>query len=425
MPHLISWLALPLLILCSSFFSLSEIAYTQITPLRLHTRAEESGKKKHRTALYVAEHFEDTLAAILLGNNLANIAGTSIATMLVVTLWGEGYTWVSSVIMTILVLIFGEITPKMLARRIPETVCSFTAFPLRLITLIFYPFVWVINRFNALLSQLYKNRIPDTPTVTEEELESLIDTAEDESIIDEDTGDLLQSALDWGEVQAFEVMTPRVDMNAIDIDDEYTDMLAVIENSIHSRIPVYEQTPDNIIGILHLNHFYKARIDQERIDIRSLLMPVNYVHKTMELPDALDVMRRNKCHMVVVNDEYGGTDGILTMEDILEQLVGEIWDESDEIEEEFTLLSDEKAIVDGDMRIYDFFDEVEVDDRDYDEDNATVGGWAMDMLDGNPEIGASFSYKNLTLTVEKLDGRRIEELSVTITPEPEDNDQEL
>lgn len=425
MPHLISWLALPLLILCSSFFSLSEIAYTQINPLRLRTRAEESSKKMHRTALYVAEHFEDTLAAILLGNNLANIAGTSIATMLVVTLWGEGYTWVSSTIMTVLVLIFGEITPKMLARRTPERVCSLTSRPLRLLTLLFYPFVWLINKLHALLACLYKNRIPDTPTVTEEELESLIDTAEDESIIDEDTGDLLQSALDWGEVQAFEVMTPRVDMNAIDIDDEYADTLTLIENSIYSRIPVYEQTPDNIIGILHLNHFYKALIDQERVDIRSLLMPVNYVHKTMELPDALDVMRRNKCHMVVVNDEYGGTDGILTMEDILEQLVGEIWDESDEIEEEFTQLSDEKAIVDGDMRIYDFFDEVEVDDRDYDEDNATVGGWAMDMLDGNPEIGASFSYKNLTLTVEKLDGRRIEELSVTIIPEPEDNDQEL
>jgi CBS domain containing-hemolysin-like protein len=313
----------------------------------------------------------------------------------------------------------------MLARRIPETVCSFTALPLRALTILFYPFVWLINKLNALLARLYKNRIPDTPTVTEEELESLIDTAEDESIIDEDTGDLLQSALDWGEVQAFEIMTPRVDMNAIDIDDEYADMLDVIENSIYSRIPVYEQTPDNIIGILHLNHFYKALIDHERVDIRELLMPVNYVHKTMELPDALDVMRRNKCHMVVVNDEYGGTDGILTMEDILEQLVGEIWDESDEIEEEFTQLSDEEAIVDGDMRIYDFFDEVEVDDRDYDEDNATVGGWAMDQLDGNPEIGASFSYKNLTLTVKKLDGRRIEELSVTITPEPEEEDQEL
>lgn len=425
MPHLISYLALPLLILCSTFFSLSEIAYTQITPLRLRTRAEESGKKKHRTALYVAEHFEDTLAAILLGNNLANVVGTSIATVLVVDLWGEGYAWVSTAVMTILVLIFGEITPKMIGRRIPEAACHLTAFPLRLLTLIFYPFVWLINKLNALLANLYKNRIPDTPTVTEEELESLIDTAEDESIIDEDTGDLLQSALDWGEVQAFEIMTPRVDMNAIDIDDEYADMLDVIENSIYSRIPVYEQTPDNIIGILHLNHFYKALIDHERVDIRSLLMPVNYVHKTMELPDALDVMRRNKCHMVVVNDEYGGTDGILTMEDILEQLVGEIWDESDEIEEEFTQLSDEKAIVDGDMRIYDFFDEVEVDDRDYDEDNATVGGWAMDMLDGNPEIGASFSYKNLTLTVKKLDGRRIEELSVTITPEPEEENQEL
>jgi CBS domain containing-hemolysin-like protein len=420
-----SWIALPLLILCSTFFSLSEIAYTQINPLRLRTRADESGKRNHRIALHVAEHFEDTLVAILLGNNLANIIGTSIATMLVVTLWGEGYTWISSVIMTVLVLIFGEITPKQLARRIPETVCSFAAWPLRILTIVFYPFVWLIGKLNLLLSRLYKNRIPETPTVTEEELESLIDTAEDESVIDEDTGELLQSALDWGEVQAFEIMTPRVDMVAIDIDDDYNYICHLIETSTHSRLPVYEQTPDNIIGIPHLNHFYKALIDAERVNVRDLLLPVNYVHKTMALPDALDVMRRHKCHMVVVNDEYGGTDGILTMEDILEQLVGDIWDESDEIEEEFTLLSEEKAIVDGDMRIYDFFDEVEVDDRDYDEDNATVGGWAMDMLDGEPTVGASFSYKNLTLTVEKIDGRRIEELSVIITPEPEEDDQDL
>ena len=421
----LSWIALPLLILCSTFFSLSEIAYTQINPLRLRTRADESGKRKHCVALYVAEHFEDTLVAILLGNNLANIAGTSIATMLVVTLWGEGYTWISSVIMTALVLIFGEVTPKQLAQRMPEAVCSFAAWPLRILTIGFYPFVWLISKLNLLLSRLYKNRIPETPTVTEEELESLIDTAEDESVIDEDTGELLQSALDWGEVQAFEIMTPRVDMIAIDIDDDYNYICHLIETSTHSRLPVYEQTPDNIIGILHLNHFYKALIDAERVNIRDLLLPVNYVHKTMELPDALDVMRRHKCHMVVVNDEYGGTDGILTMEDILEQLVGDIWDESDEIEEEFTLLSEEKAIVDGDMRIYDFFDEVEVDDRDYDEDNATVGGWAMDRLDGEPTVGASFSYKNLTLTVEKIDGRRIEELSVVITPEPEEDDQDL
>lgn len=425
MPNLISWIALPLLILCGTFFSLSEIAYTQISPLRLRTRAEDSGKKTHRLALYIAEHFEDALAAILLGNNLVSAAGTSIATVLVIDLLGENYAWVATASMTVLVLIFGEITPKQLASRIPEAVCTFAAWPLRILTIVFYPFVWLINKLNLLLSRIYKNRIPDTPTVTEEELESLIDTAEDESIIDEDTGELLQSALDWGEVQAYEILTPRVDMIAIDIDDDYEEIRRTIETSTFSRLPVYQDTPDNLIGILRVNHFYRACIDADYVDIRSLLIPVSYVHKTMELPDVLDIMRRDKCHMVVVNDEYGGTAGILTMEDVLEQLVGEIWDESDEIEEEFTFLASDKAVVDGDMRIYDFFDEVEVDDRDYDEDNATVGGWAMDMLDGNPEIGATFTYKNLTLTVEKLDGRRIEELSVVITPEPEDDDEEL
>ncbi len=425
MPNLLSWIALPLLILCGAFFSLSEIAYTQISPLRLRTRAEESGKSTHRMALRVSERFEHTLTAILLGNNLVSAAGTSIATVLVIHLLGQSYAWVATAVMTVLVLILGEITPKQLASRIPESVCTFAAWPLRILTILFYPFVWLIGRLNALLALLYKNRIPDTPTVTEAELESLIDTAEDESIIDEDTGDLLQSALDWGEIQAYEVLTPRVDMVAIDIDDDAPSIRQTIESATYSRLPVYQDTPDNLIGILRVNQYYRACIDADYVDIRTLLSPVTYVHKTMTLPDVLDIMRREQCHLLVVNDEYGGTAGILTMEDVLEQLVGDIWDESDEIEEEFTFLAEDKAVVDGDMRIYDFFDEVEVDDRDYDEDNATVGGWAMDMLDGNPVVGASFTYKNLTLTVERVDGRRIEELSVVITPEAQPEEESL
>ncbi len=418
MPEILSWIALPLLVLCSTFFSLSEMAYTQISSLRLRTRAENSHKRRDKVALYVSEHFDKTLTAILLGNNLANIASTSIATLLMLSITkSESYTWISSAIMTVLVLIFGEIAPKLLGRRRPESTCSLTALPLRVLTVVFYPFVWLIEMLNQCLATLYKDRIGDTPTVTEEELESLIETAEDESVIDEDMGELLQSALDWSEVQAYEILTPRVDMLAVDIDDEYRDIEQIVTTAPYSRIPFYRDTPDNLIGILRVNHFYRARLDAEYVDFESLLLPVSYVHKTMLLPDVLDVMRRDKCHMVAVNDEYGGIEGILTMEDVLEQLVGEIWDESDEIEEEFILLSSEKAVVDGDMRIYDFFDEVELSDRDYDDDNATVGGWAMDKLDGNAEVGSAFDYKNLTLTVTKMDGRRIEELSVMIKGE--------
>ena len=406
----------------SAMFSATETAFASVSRVRIAALAEDGDKKACRLNK-VLVNFDRVLTALLILNNIVNIAIATLATLFAAHVFGEGAVEWMTVVTTVVVFLFGESLPKATALMVSESLAYAMAGPMIFLTKAFTPLIFVLNALSRFLIKPIKEE--NTPTVTEEELESLIDTAEDESIIDEDTGDLLQSALDWGEVQAFEIMTPRVDMNAIDIDDDYTDMLDIIENSIYSRIPVYEQTPDNIIGILHLNHFYKALIDHERVDIRELLMPVNYVHKTMELPDALDVMRRNKCHMVVVNDEYGGTDGILTMEDILEQLVGEIWDESDEIEEEFTQLSDEEAIVDGDMRIYDFFDEVEVDDRDYDEDNATVGGWAMDQLDGNPEIGASFSYKNLTLTVKKLDGRRIEELSVTITPEDEEENQEL
>ena len=207
----------------------------------------------------------------------------------------------------------------------------------------------------------------------------------------------------------------RVDMEALDIRDPYEVNVKKCEESIYSRLPVYEDTTDNIIGILHLNHFYKSYIENGKVNFRELLLPVNFVHKTMPLPDVLEKMKENKCHMVVVLDEYGGTMGILTMEDVLEQLVGEIFDESDEIEHEFVCIDDTHFEADGDMRVYDFFDEFDIDideNEDFEGDTATVGGWTLTMLDGEPEENASFKFENLEITVLKTDGYRVERIGV-------------
>jgi CBS domain containing-hemolysin-like protein len=214
-------------------------------------------------------------------------------------------------------------------------------------------------------------------------------------------------------------------MLAVDVEDSFDEVLETANGSIYSRIPVYEDTIDNIIGILHLNHFYKElSTGRKNFDIREILMPVNFVHKTMPLDDVLREMKKRKCHMVIVTDEYGGTMGCLTMEDVLEQLVGDIWDETDEVVEEFVQTGDDTFEADGDMRIEDFFYNLDIDDRDFDDDNITLGGWAIEMLGDYPKVGDSFEYRNLTVTVKKLQNRRVVRLSVKVWPEPELDEEE-
>ena len=244
--------------------------------------------------------------------------------------------------------------------------------------------------------------------------------------MDEEQCDLLQNALDFDEVLAYEIITPRVDMDAIDIRDPYEVNVRKINECIYSRMPVYEDTPDEIIGILHLNKFYKEFVDKERVNIREMLLPVTYVHKTMPLPDVLEKMKEAKTHMVVVLDEYGGTMGILTMEDVLEQLVGEIFDEYDEFEREFVCIDDTHFEADGDMRIYDFFDEfdMDVEDEESMEDTVTLGGWVVSMLDGEINEGDSFVFENLKITVKKADDKRIEKIEVEELPKPEEDEED-
>ena len=420
------FLGIALLILVSAFFSGTEIAFASANPARLKSKRQQKDSLSLSIASKIVEDYENMLGAVLIGNNLANIAASSIATLIVMDLLGEGYAWVATLVMTVLVLIFGEIIPKVLAKQFAEQFCTAVAIPIYVLSLILKPVTLIMTGLIGLLSKLWESSIADPDAVSEDDFENIIDIVEDEGVLDEEQCDLLQNALDFDTVLAYEVITPRVDMDAIDIRDPYETNIRKIEDYIYSRIPVYEDTPDNIIGILHLNHFYKEFVKGERVNIRSLLLPVTYVHKTMPLPDVLEKMKETKSHMVVVLDEYGGTMGILTMEDVLEQLVGEIWDESDEIEREFICIDDTHFEADGDMRIYDFFDEFDIDideDEDFETDSATIGGWTITMLDGEVNEGDSFTFENLRITVKKAEEYRVERIEVEKLPEEEEEEE--
>ncbi len=409
------YIAIILLIFASAFFSATEIAFSSVNVLRLKNLKKEKETLSRILAVKILDDYDNMLSSILIGNNIANMASSSLATVVVIGWWGDAYAWASTVIMTLLVLTFGEIIPKVLAKQFPEVFCCFAALPIYIISLILKPLNFVIMSFVNLVSKIWEKNIDDSEAVSEEDFENIIDIVEDEGVLDEEQCDLLQNALDFDEVLAYEIITHRVDMDAIDIRDPYEVNLRKCEETAYSRLPVYEDTTDNIIGILHLNHLYKNLVEKNKVNIRELLLPVTFVHKTMPVPDVLEKMKENKCHMVVVLDEYGGTMGILTMEDLLEQLVGEIFDESDEIEREFVVIDETHFEADGDMRVYDFFDEFDIDideDEDFEADSATVGGWTQTMLEGEAQAGDSFKWENLEITVLKTDGVRIERIAV-------------
>ena len=427
-----TWLfiiALAVLVLFSAFFSGSEIAYSSANELRLRRLADDKKNRRAIIALHNYMQYDNVLSAILIGNNFVNLAASTISTQLFIQLLyetgvlGENTAAaISTAVMTVVILIFGEIVPKIVAKDNADGFAMRVASPIRVLTIVFYPLIWVVLRFIRLVSKSWANKVTDETSVTEDELYDIIDTVEDEGVIDEQTSDLLQSALDFPDICAYEIITPRVDMVTIDIDDDIEEITETILNSNYSRIPVYEDTIDNIIGVVHLNELLKAMADDNVLDIRKHMLPVCFIHKTTILPQALRELRERKLHLAIVTDEYGGTMGLLTMEDILEQLVGDIWDETDEVEDEFVKIQDDLYECDGDMRIYELLEEFEIDERDFDDDNATVGGWAIECLGGYPAKGESFEFENLTVTVKQIENLRVKRLTIKVNEKPNDED---
>lgn len=404
----------------SAFFSATEMAYSSANRIRLENLAED-GNRAAACAVKILDKFDNALSALLIGNNFVNIALSSLGSVIAITAFGEEYTWLATVIVTISVIIFGETMPKITAKKNANTLSLRTSYLLRALTIIFTPLVWISVGIVRLATAPFRGeKNEDEQDAAVEELQSIIETAEDEDVLDEDRSELLQAALDFNDISAFEVMTARVDMVAVDIEDDWEDILETLKNSPFSRIPVYEGSIDNIIGVLYLNHFFKELVDKRFVNIRALLMEPCYVYKTVKLPAVLSQLKSAKRHLAIVTDEYGGVTGLITMEDVLEQIVGEIWDETDEIEDEVIEREDGVFELDGDMVMSDFLELIGREEESFETDSSTVGGWTLEMFGAFPKAGQSFEHENLSVTVLEMDGLRVEKILVRLIPEEDE-----
>lgn len=414
-------LGILLCIALSAFCSSSEMAYSSCNTIRLENLRDD-GDRRAALAVKIGERFDDALSAILICNNLANIGSSSLASVFVIVLTGsDEKVWIATLVLTLLVIIFGETMPKIISKKNANTIALRNARAIRFLMLVFSPLIWVVvNLIRLLTLGLKENESADSSEEAVEELQSIIETAEDEEVLDEEQKELLQAAIDFSERSVFEVMTARVDVCAIDIDDDWDEILSIIEDAPYSRIPVYENSIDNVIGVLYLNHFLKAMTGSEKVDIREMLMQPCFVYKTMKLPVVLGRLRRAKQHLAIVTDEYGGTLGVVSMEDVLEQIVGEIWDETDIVEQEVVEKAEGEYELDGSMVITDFMELLGLSEDEFEPESETVGGWTLEMFGTFPKEGDSFQYGNMTVTVlEMVDGRRVDKVLVKVNTETE------
>lgn len=420
-----------IMVVLSACFSGTEAAYNSANNMHLRREAEETGSSSAKLAYKISQNFADTLCTILIGNNLVNIAASACATAIFMQLFANINggdviaSAVSTIVLTIIVLICGEIVPKIIAKQHANKICKITAWPIQILTYILYPLVFIVMLLMNLIRKIWGTSAEDEPDITEDELSSIIDTVEKEGVIDEDQSDLLQSSLEFSDTTVEEIMTPRTDLVTIDLDDDFEEISKTIEESPFSRLPVYRDSIDDIIGILHLNLYYKEAVDSKKIDIESMLLDTCYMHKTLKLPAALKMLREKQVHMAIVIDEFGGTLGVVTIEDILEEIVGEIWDESDEIVSEMVEQAPNVYEILGEMSIGDLFYELDFHPKDFECEYSTVGGWAIQSLEAEPHVGDKFTYEFLEIEVTEMeDDILVTKLKVTVGERPTDEDEE-
>ncbi len=419
-----TWLIIGIItcVIFSAFFSSSEMSLSSSNRIRLEN-LEEEGDERAKTARKLIENYDDTLSTILVGNNLVNIAASSMASVLVLMLLGEEYAWASTLVLTLIVIIFGETIPKIVSKKNATRFSLGVAGFVQLLSWIFKPVTWVVVKLVELITLPMKGEEDDEDAAVEE-LHSIIETAEDEDVLDEDSSELVSAAIDFSEIPVSEVMTARVDVLAIDVDDDPEEIRRQIADSPYSRIPVYEDGIDNIIGVLLVNHYLKAALEDKNVDIRGLLMQPYFTYKTMKLPSVLEMLRDSQQHLAIVTDEYGGTLGLVTMEDVLEKLVGDIWDETDVVENSIQNVSEGIYEIEGDTPISELIDLMEWDYDSFEYESETVGGWCIEMLEEFPDVGASFEYEKCRFTVTETDERRVNKVRLEILQKDENNKEE-
>lgn len=413
------------LLLLSAFFSSTETAFSSVSKIRLKNLAD-NGNKKAKTALYVSERYSKALTTILVGNNIVNIANSALATVFFVNIFGEAQgTVISTVVITIVVLIFGEVLPKNIAIDNAEKICITFAPVLKFLMVLLTPLSIILMGINKLYKKLARNSNHQEPSVTEDELKYIIESIEEEGVLEQQESELVQSALEFDEKTAEEILTPRVDMVAIDIDDPVEEITELVLKERYSRIPVYRDNIDKIIGVLHTRDYLEALINNnEKPNIEAMLQPAHFIYKTKKLSALLADFKYNKIHLAVVTDDYGGILGIVTMEDLLEQIVGEIWDEDEEVEKMSLKISDNKYEVSGDMPISDMLELFDKPTKYIETESNSVGGWALEQLANIPEPGEQFTYKELEITIREVLDQRILSMIIVYTPSEAEEDEE-
>lgn len=416
--------AMVVLVLFSSFFSGAETAFSSLNRVKLKAMMSDGkSNKKIERAIALSEDYDVVLSTVLIGNNIVNIACTSLATLFFTGLLGDnsdlGAT-VSTIVMTVVVLIFGEITPKTFAKEKAERVAIAITPIIRFFIVIFTPINFFFKGWKRLTNLIFKTGKKED-TVTEEELKTYVDEAHTGGEIDENESELIRSSIEFDDIDVGDILVPRIDVEAVDKYAPLNEIERVFNSTNFSRLPVYINDIDNIVGVIHHRDFESAR-KRNLKSLRTIIKPVPAVSPDTKISKLLRIFQRNKTHLAVVVDEFGGTEGIVTLEDILEELVGEIWDEHDEIQNDIEQISNREYVVQGSMSIDDFYEYFHI----YREEKeiSTVNGWIMKNIDKIPQEGDSFTCDGLTALVLTVDGKRADEIKITVEEKSDVSEQE-
>jgi len=416
----LSIVAMAILVILSGMFSATETSFTSASKIKL-MKIEEEGNKKATKTIHLLENYDKLLTTILVGNNLVNIMSSSLCTFIFTEMFGAMGVMISTVFMLVVILAVGEITPKSLAKSAPEKFALFFTPFISIVAKIFSPITWVFQKFSSIVNKC-ANTGEDTPTLTEEELMIMVDEIEEEGELEEAESDLIKSAIRFDDKCVSEILTPRVDIVGIEKRATMDEVKKLFIRSGFSRLPVYEDSIDNIIGVLIEKDFYYHLLYEKSTNIREVLKPVIYTSPQVKISSLLKQFQTSKSHMAIVVDEYGGTQGIITMEDILEELVGEIYDEHDRVIEYYKKLDDNTYLVKADEDIDEMFDHFAIEnDEDYEFN--TVSAWVIDILDKIPVKGDSFDFRNMHVEVTDADSKKVNEIKITFKKEEEEKDK--
>ena len=410
-----------ILIAISAFCSCSETVYSCASTVRLKKWAEE-GNKKAKRALGIVNNYDKTLTAILILNNIVNLSCSALATLLFLNISPNYGAALSTGVITLLVLTFGEIIPKCFGKEKCDKLALSISGILNVMTIVLTPLIFLFLQIKKLALKLFSIK-GDDPTVTEDELKYKVEEIEEQGILEKQESEMVRSVLDFDETTVIEVLTPRVDVIALNIDDSQDKIMKVIKKHRFSRIPVYKDTIDNIVGILHTWDYLGALASSKKVNLKDHISPAQFIFQTQNLSSVLTEFRKKRLHMAVVTDEYGGTLGIVTMEDLLEEIVGEIWDEDEEIENTISKISDHKWKVDGDMLIDDMYELFDIKHDDEESECVTVGGFVSENLGAIPHKGDTIEYKNIMITVDSVTNKRIDTLTIELLNIKEDKNE--